>query len=341
MTPIVSIWRPSPPDRADLNDFESMKRSMIATRRFGSPKNPIPSHGGFTVVELLAVMVMIAILAIVLLPALAGTKSDPRAFQCLNNQRQLILGWQMYAADNNDLLPPNDFPYLTAYRGASPTTQLQMRNWVVGTMAKSLDANWLPELTDPNTLLSPYVHDPKVYHCPADNYINPLTHGLNIRSYSMNAAVGTCNWTYYNPPNFPLGSAVGEGWLLGTSYSVAQIGPWLTYGKMSSFTRPGPANTFVIMDENPYSINDGCLFVSAVATPGNTYIIDYPSGLHGAAGVISFADGHVIIRKWLDSRTYTPTIPPQQGGAPGTPALHPTPDDVDNFYLASITSALR
>jgi prepilin-type N-terminal cleavage/methylation domain-containing protein/prepilin-type processing-associated H-X9-DG protein len=326
MTPIASILRPSPPDHADSNDFESVKSSMKAARRFGSPKNPIPGHGGFTMVELLAVMVMMAILAIVLLPALAGTKSDPRAFQCLNNQRQLILGWQMYAADNNDLLTANDYPFLTAYRGASPTTQLQMRNWVVGTMAISLDANGafapcIAELSDPNTELSPYVKNYKVYHCPADNYINHLTDNLNLRSYSMNAAVGTCNWTHYNAPNYPLGSAVGEGWLLGASYSSAETGPWLTYGKLSSFTRPGPANTFVIMDENPLSINDGALDISAVATPGNTYIIDYPSGLHGAAGVISFADGHVIIHKWLDSRTYSPMKQSQQGGAPGGGAI--------------------
>jgi len=320
---------------------------MKATRPFGSPKNPIPGHGGFTVVELLAVMVMIAILAIVLLPALAGTKSDPRAFQCLNNQRQLILGWQMYAADNNDLLPANDFPFLTPYRGEPRTTQLQMRNWVVGTMASVLDANGSPnspaiaELTDPNTELSPYVKNYKVYHCPADNFINPLTVNLNLRSYSMNSAVGTCNWTHYNAPNYPLGAPLPQGWLLGAAYTPAPSGPWLTYGKMSSFTRPGPANTFVIMDENPLSINDGALDISAVATPGNTYIIDYPSGLHGAAGVISFADGHVIIHKWLDSRTYSPMKQSQQGGAPGGGPLHPTPDDPDCFYLAPITSGPR
>jgi len=322
-----------------------MKRSMKATRRFGSPKKTNPGHDGFTMVELLAVMVMMAMLAIVLLPALAGTKSDPRAFQCLNNQRQLILGWQMYAADNNDLLPANDFPYLTAYRGAGALTN-QMHNWVVGTMARSLDANSasppdIAELTDPNTELSPYVKNYTVYHCPADNYINHLTDNLNLRSCSMNAAVGTCNWTHYNAPNYPLGSAVGEDWLLGAYYTTTQFGPWLTYGKLSSFIRPGPANTWVIIDENPYSINDGSFASSAVATPGNTYIIDYPSGLHGAAGVISFADGHVIIHKWLDSRTYSPNIQPQQGGAPGTPAAHPTPDDPDCFYLASITSGPR
>ena len=42
-------------------------------------------------------------------------------------------------------------------------------------MRMALKLSSVAELTDPNTLLSPYVHDPKVYHCPADNYINPLT----------------------------------------------------------------------------------------------------------------------------------------------------------------------
>jgi prepilin-type N-terminal cleavage/methylation domain-containing protein len=111
-------------------------------------KIPNPGHGGFTVVELLAVMVMIAILAIVLLPALAGTKSDPRAFQCLNNQRQLILGWQMYAADNNDLLPANDFPYLTAYRGEHPRlTQMQMQKLGGGNHGQCTGCEWLSKFS--------------------------------------------------------------------------------------------------------------------------------------------------------------------------------------------------
>ncbi len=108
---------------------------------------------------------------------------------------------------------------------------------------------------------------------------------------------------------------------------------------MSSFTKPGPANTFVIMDENPYSINDGALDVSAVATPGNTYLIDYPSGLHGGVGVISFADGHVITHRWLDPRTLSPQLglPPIEGGT----ITYQSPDNPDCFYLAPITSAPR
>jgi prepilin-type processing-associated H-X9-DG protein len=300
--------------------------------------------GGFTLVELAVVIATVAVLAAVLLPALAGTKPNSQAFQCLENQRQLILAWQMYAEDNNDLLPPNDYPYTTPYARQTAAKQASMRNWVVGTMEQPTDAADYPathspnisELLDPNTVLSTYVTNKAVYRCPADNYIDPNSHQVHVRSYSMNSAVGTVYWGGNVPP---LGSPVQGGWLSGSAYYSMQT-TWLTYGKMSSFSRPGPANTFVIMDENPYSINDGCMDISAYAAPGNTYLIDFPAGNHNGAAGISFADGHVIIHKWLDPRTFSPSflIMPGMGS---TMSTHQTPDDPDCFYLASITSAPR
>ena len=59
--------------------------------------------GGFTLVELAVVIATVAVLAALLLPALAGTRPNAQAFQCLENQRQLILAWQMYAQDNSDI----------------------------------------------------------------------------------------------------------------------------------------------------------------------------------------------------------------------------------------------
>jgi prepilin-type processing-associated H-X9-DG protein len=307
--------------------------------------------GGFTLVELAVVIATVAVLAAVLLPALAGTKPDSQAFQCLENQRQLILAWQMYAEDNNDLLPPNDFPYNTSYARQTAATQASMRNWVVGTMEQPLDAVDYPathfpnisEFLGPNTVLSTYITNKAVYRCPADNYIDPNSHQVLVRSYSMNSAVGTA-WhsssTYTgNSSDSLLGSPVQGGWLNGNAYNNRQT-TWLTYGKMSSFSRPGPANTFVIMEENPYSINDGCMDISAYAAPGHTYLIDFPSGNHNGGAGISFADGHVIIHKWLDPRTFSPSFLI----GPGMGSMMPTqqaPDDPDCFYLASITSAPR
>ncbi|MEI9863656.1 MAG: prepilin-type N-terminal cleavage/methylation domain-containing protein [Limisphaerales bacterium] len=319
---------------------------MKLTRPFIFKKS---GEQGFTLIELLVVLATVAILAALLLPALAGTKPNSQAFQCMENQRQLTLGWQMYAADNTDLLPPNDYPYLTTYANAGVSQQAQLKNWVVGTMAKSVDAGDSPfltggisELLDPNTLLSLYIKSREVYRCPADNYVDPYAgNRIHVRSYSMNSAVGTIfNSTTImgGNDNRPVGSPVLGGWLPGNGYNGNQT-TWLTYGKLTSFNRPGPANTFVFMDENPRSINDGSIAIPAKAIPGNTYRIDFTSGNHNNAATISFADGHVNVHKWQDSRTYTVTASGQGNVVQSSSSL--IPDDVDFFYLASITSALR
>jgi prepilin-type processing-associated H-X9-DG protein len=219
-----------------------------------------------------------------------------------------------------------------------------MKNWVVGTMEKALDAedhpslNGLSEMRDPNTVLSPYLNSKDIFHCQADNYLDPNSRKVHVRSYSMNSAVGTIFWTHYNgSPSTPVGAVVGGGWLPGNAYNASQTA-WECYGRMASFNHPGPANTWVLMDENPYSINDGSLAIPALATAGNTYLVDYPAGTHAGAAGISFVDGHALIYKWKDPRTYTPQgiIAPGMGSSSGS---HPNPDDIDCFYLASITSA--
>ena len=235
----------------------------------------ISKVAGFTLIELLVVIAIIAILASLLLPALRAAKTQTQGIQCLSQLKQFSYAWNLYADDHDDRIPPN-IPI-----GAEPVIS-QVGTWVWGWLDPR--DNW-PDNTNTiylrESLLAPYLaRSIPVWRCPGDKSATRFGNVRlpRVRSYAMN--------------NF-LNSLQPEPW-----------DPFITFRRRTDMIRPGPAMTFVFIDEREDSIQDGYFVVDMYQEP--PFWLSVPRSFHHGAGTLSFADGHAELRKWRDPITLLP-----------------------------------
>jgi prepilin-type N-terminal cleavage/methylation domain-containing protein/prepilin-type processing-associated H-X9-DG protein len=266
------------------------------------------STSAFTLIELLVVICVIALLASMLVPTLAGSRIGSESFRCQNNNRQLCSAWRMYADDNNDRI---------VFSADDGTPAGATYAWTKSHMDFSPGnvGNWDTNYDIVKGPLWPYTSkDASIYRCPSDHSYVVTPAGVampRVRSFSLNLYAG--------------GFAGSSGGLFSTNV-------YRLFLKTTDFSAPGPAKTFLFIDMRPESINWGSFYTDMSGFPDTTsayrFSGDWPGIFHNFGATVSFADGRAEIHRWVDPRT----APLLSGSVIGGPAVA-SPRNVDIGWL--------
>ena len=214
----------------------------------------------FTLIELLVVIAVIAVLMGILMPALRMAREQARSIACSSNLKTLVLGWKLYADENDSKL-------VSAH--TLGTLSPSNPSWVLMPPNAATDASIEDRIAYiKQGALWPFIKNEKVYRCPSDRRKNDPAHLSAYRSYGI------------------------TGGLNGISDGQADIAK--ACRTLNDIKQPG--RKYVFLPEcDPRGYNRGSWILGVVR---GQWIDPFGIWHRGRSTNFGFVDGHVGRRSW-------------------------------------------
>lgn len=190
---------------------------------------------GFTLVELLVVVGIIAVLVAMLMPALSRVKDQASAAVCASNLNQIGRAFLMYARDNNE-----KFPFHADWGPANK------EDWIHWQPGPGRDPKDLTRTSAIGKYMGNF--NPQVFRCPADNISN--------RTRFDSAKAGPRRYEF----SYSMNGRFASNWKLPNLPDVRIIAV------------KNPSGKFIVVDEDELSLDDGHYWPDGINGPLENFL---------------------------------------------------------------------